>query len=537
MTLTDRAPLATEVDHKSPFKNKPPIGTLHVTKVVAYHSHRGNPAYKLVGIGAMSQSEIDVDPNLDPEIYRDILALAPDVAKLSDVSYKTKVLELNPTWNVKYKWTTRAANSGIRQMMIALKITPCELTVLDLPPWCEDGSDAMLRKLHAETNTGPAFVDETLGLPRSTWPDYITCVEKINAAIVQPPKRKPALDQNQIKPQEDNVTLEDELTGVADEQAAQNTPVGITETMIDEHELDPKQIRFAIPAHLDKTYGKNKGGLHVRHIFGAKGFDTWYSEHDSDSRLAWRLTLQYELKNPPLSSLQEDEAKKIDEKAPILNETQPSAPTEPVKQEQPTQSTPPIESDAIDGEVVDAPSRAMALVPNTGLATLPMVAQWDVMKQQANVLLKSGFLPQSIKTEAQVITIMMMGSALQIDPIVALNNINVIQGKPTVAPQLMLALVRRSGQLESFKVSDDGECCTVEIKRKGEPTHIEKFSQRDAVSMGLAGKDNWRKQSPVMRKWRAIAAACRTVFSDIIWGIASYTAEEIDPDIQVDYAA
>lgn len=233
-----------------------------------------------------------------------------------------------------------------------------------------------------------------------------------------------------------------------------------------------------------------------------------------------------------------------------FNETPKSAPTTP--KPTPTQISEPQSEPAKkpEPEVVEAQfiedthplrpapiqQQQTSLVPNTGIASLPMVAQWDVMRQQADVLIKSGFMPQSIRTPEQAITIMMMGSALQIDAIVALNNINVIQGKPTVSPQLMLALVRRSGQLESFETVDDGKTCTVKIKRRNEPMHIETFSQQDAVDMKLAGKDNWIKQPATMRKWRCIAAACRVVFPDVTWGIASYTTEEINPDAAFDSA-
>src|SRR5579859_6854378 len=132
------------------------------------------------------------------------------------------------------------------------------------------------------------------------------------------------------------------------------------------------------------------------------------------------------------------------------------------------------------------------------------LASWDLMTKQASVLIKSGFLPQAVKTAEQAIAIMMMGDALGVAHIVALNTINVIQGKPTVSPQLMLALVRRSGQLETFRCTDDGSCCTVIMKRKGEPEHRETFSMADANAMQLSSKDNWKKQPATMRKWRAI---------------------------------
>ena len=46
-----------------------------------------------------------------------------------------------------------------------------------------------------------------------------------------------------------------------------------------------------------------------------------------------------------------------------------------------------------------------------------------------------------------------------------------------------------------------------------------------AAQLGLADKDNWRKQPKVMRKWRAVAACARVVFSDVITGL--YTPEEM----------
>lgn len=161
--------------------------------------------------------------------------------------------------------------------------------------------------------------------------------------------------------------------------------------------------------------------------------------------------------------------------------------------------------------------------------------QWDVMKQQAAIMLSSGFMPSAIKSESQILTIGMMGQALGIQPIVAINNINVIQGKPTVAPQLMLALIRRTGQLEDLKIEDDGTTCTVTMKRKGESAHVETFSMADAKAMQLDNKDNWRKQPKTMRKWRAISAAARIVFGDVIWGM--YTPEEMNPDAALDDVA
>lgn len=163
------------------------------------------------------------------------------------------------------------------------------------------------------------------------------------------------------------------------------------------------------------------------------------------------------------------------------------------------------------------------------LAPTPELTAWEIERQQATTFVQSGLLPFAIKTPEQALTIIAMGKALGIQPIVALNQINVVNGKPTIAPQLMLALIRKSGEMQDMRVDDDGTACTVTMTRKGESPHVETFSMDDAKAMQFSGKDNWQKQPKTMRKWRAIAAACRIVFPDVIWGM--YTPEEMGTDI------
>lgn len=158
--------------------------------------------------------------------------------------------------------------------------------------------------------------------------------------------------------------------------------------------------------------------------------------------------------------------------------------------------------------------------------------EWQVLTQQANALVASGFLPPSVNNPQKAIAIMTLGRELGVGAWAALSSINVIQGKPTVSPQLMLALINRSGQLEDMKISDDGTTCTVAMKRKGRTGHVSTFSMHDAASMGLNGKDNWKKQPGIMRQWRAVAAAARVVFPDVVLGL--YTPEEMGANVEAD---
>lgn len=146
----------------------------------------------------------------------------------------------------------------------------------------------------------------------------------------------------------------------------------------------------------------------------------------------------------------------------------------------------------------------------------------------AKALIASGFLPKSIDTVDKAFAIITMSQELGIGMWQGLNGINVIQGKPTVSPQLMLALINRSGQLEDMQIDANADRAIVTLKRRGRTAHTETFTIKDAAAQGLTGKDNYRKQPATMLKWRAVAAAARVVFPDAIMGL--YTVEEIAPD-------
>ncbi len=139
--------------------------------------------------------------------------------------------------------------------------------------------------------------------------------------------------------------------------------------------------------------------------------------------------------------------------------------------------------------------------------------------------------------------IMLKGIEVGLEPMAALDLINIIQGVPTLSPQGMLALIyNREGELEDIKITDDGKTCTVTMKRHSRTPHTETFSMEDArkittteqrkgqkVKIPLTEKYNWVQMPKVMRKWRCVAAACRVVFPDVIQGL--YTPEEINPDL------
>lgn len=155
--------------------------------------------------------------------------------------------------------------------------------------------------------------------------------------------------------------------------------------------------------------------------------------------------------------------------------------------------------------------------------------EYSVIREQASALVKTGFLPNAIKTPEQALAIILTGRELGIPAMAALNSINVIQGKPTVSPQLMIALINRSGCLEDIRFDVQSDRCTVTMKRKGRTPHTETFGVEQAKALGLMTKANYNQQAVTMFKWRAVAACARVVFPDVILGL--YTHEEINPNL------
>lgn len=155
---------------------------------------------------------------------------------------------------------------------------------------------------------------------------------------------------------------------------------------------------------------------------------------------------------------------------------------------------------------------------------------WEVIKEQAQILVKSGFLPPSIKTIEQAIAIALKGFELGLPIMTSYSHINIISGKPTVSAELMLALIYKHchGSIINFlKIEDD--ICVIEAKRPGGKTHTFKYDSDDARAAGLLGRQQWKQYPRAMMRSRCVSEMARSLFPDAIMG-CSYTPDEISAD-------
>ncbi len=154
------------------------------------------------------------------------------------------------------------------------------------------------------------------------------------------------------------------------------------------------------------------------------------------------------------------------------------------------------------------------------------MAAWEAMREQADVLVRSGFLPKAIRTPEQALAIMQTGKELGLGPMQALRSIHIIEGKPTMSADLIAALVhsRLPGSLLRVTESTD-LVCSIEAARPGREATLFSFSMEDAKRAGLTGKDNWRKFPRAMLRARCITETARAVFADCVLGM--YDPDEL----------
>lgn len=153
----------------------------------------------------------------------------------------------------------------------------------------------------------------------------------------------------------------------------------------------------------------------------------------------------------------------------------------------------------------------------------------DQQINYAKAMAVSNLLPVTYQNHPEnVLVALAQGQALGIAPIQAMNQINVIKGKPALSADLIAALVRRAGH--RLRVEGDDTYAQVTIIRADDPDYIPKPVRWDierAKRAGLLGNPSWQKYPAAMLRARAISEAARAWANDALYGFI-YTPEEID---------
>jgi hypothetical protein len=146
--------------------------------------------------------------------------------------------------------------------------------------------------------------------------------------------------------------------------------------------------------------------------------------------------------------------------------------------------------------------------------------------EMAKMLSRSGMVPKSYEGKPEAILVaVQMGNEIGLPPMAALQNIAVINGRPSIWGDAMLALVASHpdccGVSETFDKASMTATCTVMRKGWADPI-VRTFSVVDAKTARLWGRQGpWSDYPLRMLQQRARGFALRDAFPDALRGLIS----------------
>lgn len=175
------------------------------------------------------------------------------------------------------------------------------------------------------------------------------------------------------------------------------------------------------------------------------------------------------------------------------------------------------------------PEKSMIAFGNRGI----VLESVKDLRDFAMVAMRSGMVPKGFDSPESVMIAIQCGAEIGLTPMRSLQSIAVINGRPTLWGDTMLAICRSSGFFdeESFTETiaqlpeNGGDVAICTVRRKpGRPVTRE-FSMQDANRAGLLKKTGpWQTYTKRMLQMKARSWALRDAFTDILGGFMS--AEE-----------
>ena len=128
------------------------------------------------------------------------------------------------------------------------------------------------------------------------------------------------------------------------------------------------------------------------------------------------------------------------------------------------------------------------------------------------------------KNQQEAMAIMLLCQAENLHPAVAMRDYHVIQGRPALKADAMLARFQQAGGQVNWKVYTDEQVTGVFSHPSGGTLEVT-WTLNQAKSIGIANKDNWRNYPRAMLRARVLSEGIRSVYPGCVVGV--YTPEEV----------
>ncbi|KXV66610.1 recombinase family protein [Gluconobacter oxydans] len=171
-----------------------------------------------------------------------------------------------------------------------------------------------------------------------------------------------------------------------------------------------------------------------------------------------------------------------------------------------------------------------AVTTTQGHAPAIQISSFNELMRFAEIAAGSGMVPKEyVGKPAAILIAVQMGSELGLAPMQSMQNIAVINGRPSIWGDALLGLVKASPVCDDVVETMEGEgdrmTAICVAKRKGKSPVEARFSVQDAKDAGLWSKPGpWKQYPKRMLQMRARGFALRDAFPDVLRGLI--TAEE-----------
>ena len=162
---------------------------------------------------------------------------------------------------------------------------------------------------------------------------------------------------------------------------------------------------------------------------------------------------------------------------------------------------------------------------------LTWVSRLRAAAEIANYIGDTEFVPDALRNRPEAITsAILYGQEVGLEPMRALAMVVVIKGTPALRAEAKVSLILAAGHELWFEESTVTRAIAAGRRKGSDRVGRITFALDDAKRAGLAGQPNYQKYPAEMLRWRAASALARTMFADVVGGLASVEELEGDPE-------
>lgn len=165
------------------------------------------------------------------------------------------------------------------------------------------------------------------------------------------------------------------------------------------------------------------------------------------------------------------------------------------------------------------------------MTNLPTISINEIQQMAGAVVASQLF--GGIKTKEQAFTLMLLCQAKGLHPIEAMERYHLIQGRPALKAETIIAEFQKAGGIVNWdEYSDERVTGTFSHSAGGSLTNT--WDMARAQKAGLAGKDNWKNYTAAMLASRCATEAIRRVYPGCLQGM--HSVEEVQEIVEAELA-